>query len=167
MRAVPNRTYSRRSRAVALSAAGDQSDPKLELSSLVDVAFLLLTFFLLTSTLEKQEADIALKLSPFPKVLTPDQNVVIPEDCLIEITADGVVRCDEAIVDADADSRDLPNLLRHVESIRAADRMSGRESSTRIIVNAADEVPSQRLVDVMNCLTKAGVSNVVLEGFRD
>lgn len=167
MRAVPNRTSARRSRAVALSAAGDQTDPKLELSSLVDVAFLLLTFFLLTSTLEKREADLALTLSPFPGILTPDQNVVIPEDCRIEVAADGVVRCDEIIVDADADSRDLPNLLRHVESLRAADRMSGRATATRIIVNAADEVPSQRLVDVMNCLTKAGVTNVVLEGFLD
>ncbi len=165
MRSVPIRFTSRRSRAIALTAAGEVSEPRLELSSLVDVAFLLLTFFLLTSTLDPKEADIGITMVPFAD--TPAKNVVVPEDCRISIDAGGVVRCGESIVEANPDSRRLDQLFRHLESIRLADTMSRTETPTRVIVEAADEVSGQRLVDVMNCLARAGMTNVVLEGFRD
>ena len=168
MRAVSPRDRRSRSRAIALTAAGDVSTPRLEISSLVDVAFLLLTFFLLTATLDPREADLGLTMAvPMPRPITDAENVVVPEDCRIVIDASGVVHCDEDVIETDPASRDLPHLFRHLESIRLADEMSRPTMPTRVFIDAADEVSGQRLVDVMNCLAKAGVTNVMLEGFRD
>ena len=59
------------------------SDPELDISSLIDVSFLLLIFFLVTSTLLKRESDLAMKLP------TPGEGVDPTEALQIAIAGDG------------------------------------------------------------------------------
>ncbi len=140
--------------------------PRLELSSLVDVAFLLLTYFILTSTLDPREADLGLSMRP-PPIISPPENEVFPEMTKVAITADGFVWCDEVLMETDPDHRDLPQLLVRLREVRTANLMIREGSSHVVSVSAADAVPGQRLVDVMNCLAKAGIGEVMLEGFVD
>ncbi len=147
-------------------ASLDQSapGPRLDLSSLVDVAFLLLAFFVLTATLDPREADLRLALS-LPVVIEQPKAVVIPDDSRIEIDADGRVWCDEQLMGADMARRDLPALYQHLRAVRFANESSRQGHPFRVVVASHDEVSGQRFVDVLNCLAKAGISQVSLDGF--
>ena len=47
--------------------AEEESDPALDISSLIDVCFLLLIYFLVTSTITPRETDLGMALpSPMP-----------------------------------------------------------------------------------------------------
>ena len=50
-------------------------DPELDISSLVDVAFLLLIYFLVTSTLKKDETDLSIILPTSIPTDNPDPPV--------------------------------------------------------------------------------------------
>ncbi|MCB1232419.1 MAG: biopolymer transporter ExbD [Verrucomicrobiae bacterium] len=165
-RAVSNRSTARRSRALALARANEVPSPRLDLSSLVDVAFLLLTFFVLTSTLDPKETDIAIHMS-LPGIITPPKTEVIPENVHLRIDEKGVVWCEDVAMDANAGERDLPVLFRHLKDIRLANEMIREGEAVRVFIDADDAVSSQRLVDVMNCLAAVGLSEVTLEGFVD
>ena len=65
-------------------------DPELDISSLVDVAFLLLIYFLVTSTLKKDETDLSIVLPT--SIPTDNPDPVDPLAILIE--ADGRVIVD-------------------------------------------------------------------------
>ena len=68
------------------------NDPELDISSLVDVAFLLLIYFLVTSTLRPDETDLSivlpsqvpnenpLDIDPIAIVIGPDGNVTYNEE---------------------------------------------------------------------------------------
>ena len=61
---------------------------KLEVAALIDVVFLLLIYFMVTTSLIRSEADMAFMLpAPEPAPLTD-----IPVEVLIEIQADGVIQ---------------------------------------------------------------------------
>lgn len=166
-RAVSRRSTARRSRALALARANEVPSPRLDLSSLVDVAFLLLTFFVLTSTLDPKETDLAFHFSSVPAFLTPSESEVIPEDVHIRIDEMESVWCEDIVMDANPAERELPNLLRHLKDISLANEMSQKGDAVRVFINADDAASSQRLVDVMNCLAAVGMSEVTLEGFVD
>lgn len=157
---------SARNRARVAAMAADHPVPRLELSSLVDVAFLLLTFFLLTSTLAPKEADLEFDFT-LPVIGSPIKNEFIPEITRVAIDADGIVWCDEVALDADVNRRDLPNLLARLMEVKQANAISRKGNSNIVSIKAADEVSGQRLIDVMNCLAQAGIEEVELEDFLD
>ena len=164
MRAVlpPSRYRTR-----ALSLARSESDlPRFEISYLVDVAFLLLTFFLLTSTLIPKEADLNLRFG-IPGTITPPQAAVVPEQCLVSLDAEGKVWCDGVMVDANDGGRDLEGLRLRLAEVEAANRMIAEGAAVIVSIKADDGVKGQRFVDVMNCLAEFEIEKVKLEGFLD
>jgi len=71
-------------------------EPQTDVSSLVDVSFLLLIFFLVTSTIMKRENDLPMTIPP------PGQTSAIPTLPLwIEIAGDGTVSLRSAVVKPD------------------------------------------------------------------
>lgn len=61
-----------------------RSTPELPNSSMADIAFLLLTFFLMTTTVASDKG-LYIQLPPPPEALPPDMNVEIPERNLFKI----------------------------------------------------------------------------------
>lgn len=156
------RTLSRIRYARTVSA-GTES-PRLELSSLVDVAFLLLTFFLLTSTLDPREADLGLRMIP-GSVAVP-QTPFIPEVVRVEIKADGSIWCNQDQMEPSGQKgRHLPTLLARLRLETEVSGMISGGAESLVEITAADGVSGQRLMDVMDCVTEAGVTNVALTGF--
>ena len=49
-------------RRVHSQTRGSDEDPELDISSLIDVSFLLLIYFIVTSTLQKRETDLGITL---------------------------------------------------------------------------------------------------------
>ena len=65
-------------------------DPELDISSLIDVSFLLLIFFIVTSTLLKREQELTLTLPT-----TPNPSTELNDPLLIEISEDGKISVDQ------------------------------------------------------------------------
>ena len=132
-------------------------EPQTDVSSLVDVSFLLLIFFLVTSTIMKRENDLPMTIP------TPGETKAIPTLPLwIEIAADGTVSLGQnegAMVVADpAAGSSLDELTVHLKMARDA----SRPDAIPVVMNVADNAAQQRFIDVLNCLAGLGIENVTM-----
>jgi biopolymer transport protein ExbD len=139
--------------------AFESDDPELEISSLIDVCFLLLIFFLVTTTIQKRETDLGLRL-PGKYPATDNQPPIDPMS--IRIDAAGAVfsgiASREILLDTDANMRDLPLLRQHVETYAGAARASG--TSPMVQITADDAASEQRVVDVLNALAGEQIADI-------
>ena len=131
-------------------------DPPVEMQMgpMIDMVFLLLVFFMVTSKPIKQESDISLGL---PGAVAQEEAVDIPDEQLIDIQAAGQVVLNEVELGAAGDAaltRLVTTLTRFKEAADAA------RSKALVTLNPHDTVPHQRIVDVLNACAKAGISGV-------
>ncbi len=133
------------------------ADPALDISSLIDVAFLLLIYFIVTTTLTKQEADLGLVL---PGISAETSKPVKVDQMMIRITPDQAVLVNDEVSDSDPDDRRLPNLTERLERYAASAEIAGSEAM--VVIDCADDALEQRFVDVLNACAKAGLKNVSL-----
>ncbi len=135
----------------------EDSEPKMDVSPLIDVAFLLLIYFIVTSTLLKQEADLGLALPGLASL----QNLPVDVDqMVIEIGADSTVRVNGELVESDAESRSLPNLTDRLQRYASSAKVAGSEAM--ILIDCHGMAREQRFVDVLNSCAAAGLKNISL-----
>lgn len=132
----------------------DNIDLKIEMTPMIDCVFLLLIFFMVTSTFNRQEADISFSL---PGVASQDEPVEIPDEQIIEITGDGQVLLNDLAYDKPGES-DMPELVDTLKRFRAS--AEANKTSAMVTIAPADDVIQQRVVDVLNACSVAQISNV-------
>lgn len=142
-----NRTASRR--------RFQTDEPYLDVSSLIDVCFLLLIYFLVTTTIVKNEQDLDMRLPedssqilerpPFVIVLAENGEVSVNPDIFPEIVA------------LPGGDRGLPKLAERLDLIV---RSQGEDAMVQLRI--ARGVEYQRFIDVMNCLAKEGISQTAI-----
>ena len=71
--------------------------PQIPIAPLIDAVFLLLIYFMVTSSMERQESDIPFEL---PGTVEQDEPVDMPDQQIIEIRANGQVVVNEYKYDA-------------------------------------------------------------------
>ena len=128
---------------------------------MIDLSFLLLIYFLATSTLQPVESDIAMTMPGLPDGHHP----VVFDPMKIEVNADGHVVANGEVLDTDVRSRELPLLLDRLKTYAASARLTATEP---LVLLAADDAASgQRFVDVLNALSNSEVriGNVTLADF--
>ena len=132
-------------------------EPKLDISSLIDVCFLLLIYFLVTTTIQPREQDLSTYVPS-----RSGESLATIQPMVIEIRQGGevVVNPGDAAetYDSDGSKRTLPQLesrLSMLSGWRAPD-------STKILLKVHDEVYQQRYIDVVNCLAGAGITSIAL-----
>ncbi|MDF2374783.1 MAG: biopolymer transporter ExbD [Verrucomicrobiales bacterium] len=135
----------------------NEQEPELDISPLIDVAFLLLIYFLVTTTLQKSEADLSLVL---PGVTKEDSREVKIDQMLVKIDAAGVIMVNEEVSDSDPNDRDLPNLTERLSRYSASAIVANTE--TQVIIDCDQEAVGQRFIDVLNVCAKAEIKNVSL-----
>ena len=150
----------RRRTAVGQRESGSASGP--DTSSLIDVAFLLLVYFLVTSTLDPKEGDLMLAMGGIPPT-----SVIVPDRALISVDTEGRVAMEDEILDSDASRRDLPRLEDRLRTYVEANRIlaAGRPPSVELKVD--DGVPGQRFIDVINCLAGVGIHDISIHGLEE
>jgi len=133
--------------------------PKLEISSLIDICFLLLIYFLVTSTLVPRESDLNMRL-PVPIPDGTPQPVIRP--LFIGVQSDGGIytglNSSLQMLDGPGTDRSLPMLSAHLELYASASRGANDEPLVQIHVDG--EASQQRVVDVLNALAKAKIQGV-------
>ena len=128
-------------------------EPGLDISSLIDVSFLLLIYFLVTSTLEPRESDLSMEL---PTDSVTASNIKI-DPLKVRLTLAGEISIADQIM---ADDQAMEAELDRYRQLTDA---TGQEPL--VIVTADDEAQQQRFIDLMNGLAKVGITKVTLSGF--
>ena len=132
-------------------------NPTLDISSLIDVSFLLLIYFVVTSTLNPTESDLELSMG-IPRIGVGAGPVV--EEPTIELNDAGVVFFESEMLDINTGSHELVLLLDRLNTYSDASRLIDPQSKGGVRLKISDTARNQRFVDVMNCLAEVGISDV-------
>ena len=135
----------------------DQEEPQLEISPLIDIAFLLLIYFLVTTTLQKAEADLSLVL---PGVESQSTREVKIDQMVVKVDDTGAVLVNDEVTDSDPNDRSLPQLTDRLKRYVASCRVTN--TTPQVIVDCDGEAVGQRFIDVLNTCSKADIANVTL-----
>ncbi len=136
--------------------------PKVEfpISAMIDCTFLLLIYFMVACSLHKQEADISFSLPGMAEVSEP---LAMPDEQILEIRSDGNVILNDLALDS-PESKELPELTKTLTQFR--DVCASTKTEAMLTINADDEVPHQRVVEVLNACSAAKLENVTF-AFED
>lgn len=124
------------------------------IAPMIDAVFLMLIYFMVTSSLERQEADIAFQL---PGLVEQAEPLEMPDEQMIEITADGRVVVNEFEYDSAGASRltELQSMLIEFRRTSEANRVE-----PVVTISPAPEARHQWIVRVMDACSAAGISGV-------
>ncbi|MFZ0709607.1 MAG: biopolymer transporter ExbD [Terrimicrobiaceae bacterium] len=132
----------------------EHSQIELQIAPMIDVCFLLLFFYILTSKPVKPEADMSMTL---PGTVMQEESVEIPDEQRISILEDGQVVLNDLPMDGSRD-RELPALLKTL--VRFKEAADANKSEALVTVDAADGSHHQRIVDVLNVCARAGIQGI-------
>ena len=138
-----------------------EGDTTLDISSLIDVCFLLLIYFIVTSTIVPREMDLGMEIPDTtpPVVVQPP----IPP-MVLRIDEKGAVISGmgdyEQVLDTDAESRELPLLIMQLGLYKQAAIGSGE--IPKVMLEIHENVRQQRTIDVLNAFAAAGISSVAI-----
>lgn len=149
---------------MARRKAPKEEDPELDMSSLIDVSFLLLIYFLVTSTLDPKEADLGMTM---PTSQSNSASEVEIDQMTVEVNNSGHIVLNEEVLDTDIASRDVPLLLDRLRTYAESARLT--DSQPMVIIAADDASKGQRFIDVLNALADPDVNirNVTITGFKE
>lgn len=140
----------------------EEEEPGLDMSSMIDVSFLLLIYFLVTQSLDPKEADLGMTL---PTTESTASSEVEIDQMTITVNAAGAIVVDDVTVDEDATKRTLSGLDDKLKQYKDAADLTGSEPV--VVVAADDAAVGQRFIDVLNALAKVKIHNVTLTGFSE
>ncbi|MGF1450804.1 MAG: ExbD/TolR family protein [Opitutales bacterium] len=124
------------------------------IAPMIDMVFLLLIYFMVSSTLEKQEADLSFEL---PGTVHQEEPVELPDEQVIEIRADGQVVVNEYAYDSPEASRlrELQAMLTRFQEAAEANR-----STAQVTIAPADDVSHGTIIKVMDAVAAAGIEAI-------
>lgn len=125
---------------------------------MIDVCFLLLFFYILTSKPVKQEADMSMSL---PGTVSQDQALDIPDEQRVTIQDNGQIILNDLPLDAPG-TKELPGLLATLK--RFQESCKANKSEAMVTVDVSDNATHQRVVDVLNVCAQVGISGVTFAG---
>lgn len=139
--------------------AVEESDPALDISSLIDVCFLLLIYFIVTSTITPRESDLGMAL---PAANPSSAAKVDIEPMFIKIDANGAiftgVGASQMAMDTDISVRQLPLLRSQLDAYAQA--VKSANSKPLVQIYADSNCTQQRVIDVLNTLAAVEINSV-------
>ena len=126
---------------------------ELQIAPLIDVVFLLLIYFMVTSSMIKKEADLSFML---PVNIPTTETIQLPIEVLIEVTEMGDILIEGMIFGHD--QQNLDDLIGQLMSFKEAADSSGSELIVNIL--PADKAVHGRIVRVMDACAAANVKNM-------
>jgi len=144
----------------------EDDEPGLDISSLIDVCFLLLIYFLVTTQIVKKEQELNTSLpantpSSTPPELSPMLILLDQEGKVFIKTESGV----DELLESDPDSRLLPVLSQRLNLYRSLAENSGQEPLVQLRVDGKTE--QQRVIDVLNALAKENITKITFTDLLD
>lgn len=126
----------------------------IPIAPMIDCVFLLLIYFMVSSTLQRQEADISFQL---PGTVEQDEPLEMPDEQIIEITDQGQVIVNDY-------KYDNPQSTRYIElaSMLTRFRQASDANQVEALVTVApsDGTAHQMIIKVMDAISLAGIEGV-------
>lgn len=123
-----------------------KEDPNVDLTSLIDVIFLLLIFFMVSTTFERQ----ALLKVDLPEASAVEENADLPDTLELVIDNEGrMFLNDQRLIDSEA------------RTVRAAiEQAAGQNRDIPLVLRADRETPHHFVVTAMDVAAQLGFSNL-------
>lgn len=141
------------------SKVEEEGMPELDISSLIDVCFLLLIYFIVTSTITPREQDLGMAL---PANSPPSSEQPKIDPMFIKVDANGAIFAGvgdaQQPLDTDGSVRELPLLNQQLQLYSNAAKSAGNNPLVQVWVDPG--TVQQRVIDVLNALALAGISSV-------
>jgi len=132
-----------------------ESPNKADLTPMIDVVFLLLIFFMVTTTLIKQEADLSFQL---PSNVAGEPTDELPTRVMIDILPDGSILLNGGMTGDPPASRSLPALTSALSRLRGS---AARMDQKTVVTIQPDPVsPHAKAVQVLNACAEADIKFV-------
>lgn len=143
----------------------EDDEPGLDISSLIDVCFLLLIYFLVTTTIQPREQDLKMSLPAAAPSDTPP--ALAPMFIKVDKSGDIYINSGPAqeLVESDSKSRSLPELSTRLDGYVATAKAGAQEPIVQIWADG--EAEQQRIVDVLNCLAGVEITKVTFTDLID
>ena len=143
----------------------EEDEPELNISSLIDICFLLLIYFLVTTTIKKKEQDLQLALpSAAPSTEQPDI-----QPMFIKIDQTGAIYVNsgpaQELLDTNAGAREVPLLNQRLEAYATVARSTKSQPLVQLYVEG--DAKHQRVVDVLNALARNEIDKVTFTDLVD
>jgi biopolymer transport protein ExbD len=124
------------------------------IAPMIDVVFLLLIYFMVSSTLEQQEADLSFQL---PGTVEQTEPLDLPDEQIIEIRPDGQVVVNDYPYDQPSAARlnELASMLTRFREASSANKVEAI-----VTIAPADSVPHAQIVKVMDACSIAKIEAV-------
>lgn len=144
----------------------DADEPGMDISSLIDVCFLLLIYFIVTTTIVKKEQQMSTSLpSTTPSETPPD---LAPMLILLEANGQISIKNETGVVElieSDPDSLVLPNLSERLQIHKDAADLGSQKALVQIRVDG--ESGFQRVTDVLSALAGAKITDITFTDLLD
>ncbi|MCF7674626.1 MAG: biopolymer transporter ExbD [Akkermansiaceae bacterium] len=145
--------------------AVEEEKTSLDISSLIDVTFLLLIYFLVTSAIQVKETDLGMKL---PAAMPSDKQPDI-EPMFIKIDASGIIYAgtgnSQMVLDSDPNIRSLPMLAQQLDMYASAARSANKSPLVQLWADGG--ATTQRVIDVINALAVVKIESVTFTDLVD
>ena len=122
----------------------EEATPELNLTSMIDVLFLLIVFFMAGTEFTHLEREIGLKV---PEVSNSGTLTAAPERKVINVTAEGQITLNRK-----------PITLEQLEATLAAARSEYQDLG--VVVRGDANASFQRVADVLNACKQAGITDL-------
>lgn len=131
-----------------------EAKPQIPIAPLIDAVFLLLIYFMVTSSLERQEADLSFEL---PGTVEQDKPLEMPDEQIIEIREDGQVVVNDYSYDHPKSRRllELQAMLTRLQESSLANK-----TETQVTISPSPTTRHERIVKVMDAVAAAGITGV-------
>ena len=131
---------------------------ELQIAPMIDVCFLLLFFYILTSKPVKPDADMHMTL---PGTVAQQEAIDIPDEQRITISDNGQIILNDLPIDK-PNSTELTALLATLK--RFKESADANKTEALITLDVSDNASHQRVVDVLNVCANAGITGVTFAG---
>src|SRR5687768_17558311 len=125
---------------MASASTSDDGDMGFQIAPMVDVVFVLLLFFMAVAGTQQATKELSINLPSY----SHPQKLAISIPIIIDISATGQVTVNNQSFDMPGD-KSLPQLKAWLLTI-----FSDEPAEDNVIVRPADDVPHERVIDVLN-----------------
>jgi len=136
-----------------------EEEGMLDISSLIDVCFLLLIYFVVTTTIQASESDLSIRTNGESDGVSREVIALY-----VEISEDGAVSVgsgnSKETIETDIDSRELSLLDQRLELYKSSLDLVGSSNQPMVVITASSATNQQRVIDVLNSISKNNIQNV-------